>query len=245
MSAGETPPNTSDPLAEAVNNFEATSGVSIVWHPGMECFLTFNPSNSDSLIGGSGITARTGEEVEDLLPGITDSVLRANGKVDILGNGLSTAPLDFLKTAHARGQQLQLTLVDCFDYRLLRHDLTAFQSLLASYGQHEAGLDFQLSQCVKLCDALDAGELTALVHKMGSGPLPDQLLGAALVLNCHGPNMSTLDEQLACLAPGGRLYISTASGADVQTLESGIIQQEFSGNQFYFAGILKRPDDRS
>jgi hypothetical protein len=163
-----------------------------------------------NLIGGYGMTRRTLESIGNILPGVKDQIQTVRGKIVFLGNGFSLAPLEALE--HAGSNKPEIVVADAVDYRQLQYDLARLKAAFdAGLVEPPSLLLDTLERCNLLLDAQAAGSIKLVQHTVGGDtPLPQAMQGAQLAVNVYGPPMSTVDQQLECLSPGGKLYTTGA-----------------------------------
>lgn len=173
-------------------------------------------------VGGLGITYRSLFELEmefsdsernlgyfDTTVSRILSMMKSVGlptKIVFIGNGLSPAPLEFIKKYKLESQD-QVILTDIIGYRALRDQLI------------EANLKFPLfnlyiSILNDLIEAEEKGDVKFVRHFFGNNnPIPEDLKNASLVINCNGPNESSLADQLSLLSPRGEFLYTPYSGS--------------------------------
>jgi hypothetical protein len=160
-------------------------------------------------IGGFGITWRTIAELEEDLPTITESLLKERGKIVFLGNGFSDVPLLVAKRYQAGLVKVPPVVVDIFDYNLVLEDFEiikdGFLSKNISSPRPMAECHAKVSRLVK---AANQGDLQLIRYYVGSGNVPDQIKEASLLINCFGPNIRSIKEQLSMLGKDGELCTS-------------------------------------
>ncbi len=158
-------------------------------------------------LGGLGITRRPFEEIEHALPGITNRYKQEHGKIGILGNGFSEAALD-LASLHRNGFVKDApVVVDIFSYTMAHGDLIRLARMF-----EERDLWFpchtELETVGMIDKATQQENLRTISYFVGSGSIPCALNNFDLLINSHGPPLSTLDEQVSMLAAGGELYVN-------------------------------------
>jgi len=156
-------------------------------------------------IGGSGITARSLEGVEEECPGLENALNTETGKVVVLGAGFS--PLADRLAAMRVAEQVQETpvLVDLYNYDAAYNDLVALHRFIPPGTPAFEKLEHFTEHMKTIVAAIHAGHLKVVTYLVGSGNVPDELRNASLIINMYGPRGNTLSDQLAMLAPGGRL----------------------------------------
>lgn len=161
-------------------------------------------------MGGTGIIGRWLEEIEQYLPGVAKRIETETGKIVFAGNGTSLVP-DIVAQRYKLGHcSRPPVIVDTIDYRLLLDDLGKLEQ--EAEVRRLPFVFFREAFNIERLLALEAASHLAIVrYKIGSGVPPNALKGASLVVNCNGPPLSTLEEQLAMLAPGGALYFNLQS----------------------------------
>lgn len=157
-------------------------------------------------IGGVGTTTRDMDSIEALLPGLTKEIESSKGKIVVLGNGLSTALLDFVDPDR------QIVLVDIFDYQKLLRDLENIAAQFQVRGiplLHN--LELALTNCRAIVEAAKNGKVATINHVVGSGDTPEVLKNAQLLVNTFGPDFETLSDWLTMVAEGGKIFASVGS----------------------------------
>jgi hypothetical protein len=164
-------------------------------------------------IGGIGITARTIEEIEKEIPGITSRLYSERGKVAFIGNGFSNVPVEYaLRQGHKLGEAP--IIIDMFDYEKVYVDLKRLSIELAQKDVDRTFIEHNL-KCVKeIFKAIQREHIRSVKYFFGDKKLPSVLQNCSLVINCFGPPISTLDEQLDMLMVSGKLYSSGISDED-------------------------------
>ncbi len=211
-------------LCSLINSFlSPKSQVRVVWKwkyygPGVGRFLLELADQEN--IGGRGVTSRSLSEVESELPGITKRLETKVGKVVFIGNGLSDAPL-FLSSRYERGETMYPPFIaDALDYRQLMAELLSIEGGLKARGIRSPFYE-ETSNLRRLLSAVDSGTLVPVNYRFGLGHIPCEIRKASLVVNCHGPPISTLAEQLALIAPAGELYVHLKSYMKEEWLPPG------------------------
>ncbi|MBN2015448.1 hypothetical protein JW766_01310 [Candidatus Dojkabacteria bacterium] len=144
---------------------------------------------------------------ETEFPGILERIERERGKILFLGNGLSDIPLIPAALLSKGILDQPATIVDVFDYMLLKDDIYAVYELLKGNGPIPQNLWYILNKTVFLCNAISLGRLKVIQYCFGTSNIPAELLNSNLVVNLWGPPITTLHEQLALLTVGGELYL--------------------------------------
>jgi hypothetical protein len=161
-------------------------------------------------LGGKGITDRYLDEIDGILPGIKKRVFQEEGKIVIPGNGLSDVPC-LLAERYQRGKLHERPVIlDVFSYPTLLHDLNEINHVFEVNALLPPAQS-DVRSLTPIVEYIHSGDLIALQYYFGSGKVPSEAKQANLVINCHGPRLETLDEQLALLAPGGELYCNLQS----------------------------------
>ena len=156
-------------------------------------------------MGGYGIRMRSLDEIDAFLPGAKERLLTEPGKIVIMGNGLSIAPLEVYKIRQASGNTSDITVVDLLNYRVLLRDLDSLKHSLDTAHVSMASINIGSQNCRQLLDAERLGEIRLISYAFGSGSTPPEVQHADLAINVMGPPPSTLEEQLQCLNPDGEL----------------------------------------
>lgn len=181
---------------------ETESGVRLVAVNNDILLNTPRLSGLENLMGGYGVLGRTIDEMNMIIPGISDRLIREEGKIVFLGNGLSDA-------AYWLGSKKRtIVVVDMFDYRVLAEDFMRFERYLVEIGIGAPKLFGLFSSRLKrLVRGIEEGRIFFEQHLLGStGRLPVSLLESSMVVNLFGPSMATLALQLGMLALEGELW---------------------------------------
>ncbi len=179
------------------NEFKKTLGMIQINSPQEKT----NNDAKNPTVGGLGITTRSIEEINRLMPYVADELLQEKGKILFLGNGLSCAPLSVAEN----NPTATIIINDIFDYILIQQDLHNISKGL----RHNELIDIFAAErhAVKAINAyIRTGQIHCCNYQFGKNNLPEELLDARLAINCHGPPFSTLDEQLQTLTIGGKLF---------------------------------------
>ena len=156
-------------------------------------------------LGGKGITTRTLNDISDVLPGVQKRIQRERGKIGILGNGFSEAAID-LAIQYQQGQfSSPPQVVDLFDYYEAFDDFRQLYHLCSRLHIWFCGKNI-LDTLQQICYYIEEGALEQVMYTVGSGNTPNTLQQFNLLINSHGPPLSTLSEQISMLAVGGHLY---------------------------------------
>lgn len=164
-------------------------------------------------LGGYGITSRSMETIYFELLDLEPAMEVERGKIVVLGNGFSPAPL----TLAARYEQGLLTevpvIIDVFDYEEAWDDFIRVILLLLEVGITEMEPLMEFGNVVRqIVEAKQKGLIKTIKYYVGSGHPPAEAMGANIVFNCYGPNKLSLYEQLSLLAPGGKYFYAGIDG---------------------------------
>lgn len=169
--------------------------------------ITLDSPFRGEFVGGDGITYRSIDEIERMIPTVSKRFLRETGKIIFLGNGLSNVPL-ITAERHLRGKLKEIpVIVDLFDYESLQKD---YENIMENCRRNNCVLPLHLQPDYEIARAINQacqeGHLKTVVYYVGSGKIPVDLKGASLAINCMGPNFNSINEQISMLAIGGELY---------------------------------------
>lgn len=169
--------------------------------------ITLDSPFKGEFVGGAGITYRSIDEIEIIIPTVTKRFLRETGKIIFLGNGLSNVPLTAAER-HSEGELKKIpVIVDLFDYESLQKD---FENIMENCRRNNCVLPLHLQPDYEIARAINQacqeGHLKTVVYYVGSGKIPVDLKSASLIINCMGPNFNSINEQISMLAIGGELY---------------------------------------
>jgi len=164
-------------------------------------------------IGGIGITARTIEEIEKEIPGITSRLYSEKGKVAFIGNGFSNVPVEYSLKHDSRLEDTPI-IVDMFDYEKAYMDLKRLSVEIAHTDIDKKFINHNLICAKEIFKAIQREYIRSVTYFFGDKKPPSVLKNCSLVVNCFGPPISTLDEQLDMLMVGGKLYSSSISDED-------------------------------
>jgi len=160
-------------------------------------------------IGGFGITARGLDELEEVIPGVSEELLSQQGKIVFVGNGLSTAPVEILQKLGTSAAP-EIVLVDLFDYGALHQDLKRLKEQFDQKGvQWPNDLNDKLIKSAALVEQIKLGKVKTVKYILGDGNPPEEMRNADLMVNSFGPPEQTLHEQIQCLKVAGRLFTSS------------------------------------
>ncbi len=184
-------------------------------------------ATKEGVLGGCGVTARTIESTEEIMPGIQDRLDMERGKIVFPGNGLSNVPLIISGKYDERIVKAPPVIVDILDYQLLEQELSRVKSELDT-----AGLGYLLTEHLDKLGALNgahrAGKLLTVNYFFGKEAVPKELTNANLVVNCMGPPLTSISEQLFLLAPNGELYSTEFAKMIGRVLQLGDDQTHFA-----------------
>jgi hypothetical protein len=159
-------------------------------------------------VGGFDLTHRTVAEMETILPGLEKRIRNSQGKVVILGNGLSLAPLEIVNL-NKNKKDSPVIIVDFINYKSLLQDLENLQERFRENGlafPDKYKADLNLSK--KLANSIDSGEIMFVNYFIGGSVVPNEIKDASLVINIYGPDETSQEEQISLLAPGGVLIVN-------------------------------------
>ncbi len=170
-------------------------------------FLEVPPiPGSEQTRGGIGITSRSSPNIGSyVLPGLQSRLQLERGKVGMLGNGMSSLALEIAKEYEDGTLQEVPVLIDLFDYVALHSDLRRLHLTF-----NKLGLCFPLYSALNtvrdIATSINEEKLKLVKYCVGSGNPPPEAGDCNLLINSHGPPLSSLDEQVSFLVPGGDLY---------------------------------------
>lgn len=176
-----------------------TSGVDFKFYSGLESlYIELIPPIPCGLQGGVGITNRTIGQVEGIFPGLMNT---GGKKIVFIGNGASTVPLYFADAVHS------VIINDAFPIKPLYDDLREIKRFSL---QNNSPFPFLpiFESLERLLEGIRNGRLRKITHIFGTGNPPSAMGEADIIVNCHGPPISTLNEQLSLLDPGGSLFLN-------------------------------------
>ncbi|MCD8484628.1 hypothetical protein LRY65_04805 [Candidatus Woesebacteria bacterium] len=202
-----------------------------------------------NFLGGSGITDRSTSETARLIfcsenPAPEEIhqaeqeyialLTTTTRKIVFLGNGMSPTPLDviqFFELDDTHRDLPEIVVVDTLNYAELLDELKGLQEYIDEHGfaqQAPPSLATKIRTIEMLLQAEAEGKLTILQHMLtDSDRFPDEyqplVADAELVINVYGPPESTLQQQLSCLAPDGKLLFAadTLRLGEAPTLPEG------------------------
>jgi hypothetical protein len=196
-------------LYEAIALFDkfnpGKSGVGLIYDK-IHNYLTLNFKGQQGL-GGIGITKRLTAEIDSHLPGLSKRLERERGKIVFIGNGVSISPTGIARKYAKKQIDEKPIIVDVFDYFDILDDLNEVNRRFFDSGK-ESPVHTELISLTELVYQIRKGNLEAVRYFFGSGEekVPETLKDSSLVINCNGPPITTLDEQLTMLKIGGELY---------------------------------------
>lgn len=151
------------------------------------------------------LNSRSLESYDDEIPGIANKIKSETGKVVILGNGLSLVPVE-IGERYLRGLvQTPPVIVDLFDPRDLYTDLIRLKEMLDEKRLPNPW-EYDLLNAQSLDDAIQRGAISYVHYFVGNGDPPPEIQNADLVINCYGPSLRSLEEQVSLLSPTGEFY---------------------------------------
>lgn len=230
-----TVPGTPEQISQAMS-FTSRSNVRFEWNPESpsDIHISYEPpqtrSTDKKYIGGYGMTARTLATIDQTLPEAVPALLAEQGKILILGNGFSLAPLEIYEQSDP-ALRPDIVVADAVDYRQMQMDLTRLVEQIDRAGiERPVPLTDALARCELLLAAQAAGQIKLVQHIVGTPQPPQEIGEASVAINVYGPPPGTINDQLACLKPGGRLFVAGSLKAQY-FLES--IGDEFNYRAIY------------
>ena len=195
--------NTETPQAvldELLKKYKSNSGVIFTQSNGELYFQ--HPYNSDNRIHAV-VSHRHPDEAEKELPGIKKKLQQAaDSQVAFYGNGLSTLPIWYTQFK-SLGSKNTPYVVDMLNLDYLHEDT---QRLLQILGKSKFMPKVSWkSDLESLLRSRDRGNIRLVQYLFGSKHLPHELKSINLAINCVGPPLSTIDEQISTLALNGEL----------------------------------------
>jgi hypothetical protein len=234
------PPEKKSLFEELVKSFEPQSGVSFrvaqvlhIFPPGR--FKRENMGN----MGGHDMTRRTIDDLAVYLPHIKELIEHEQGKIVILGNGLSAIPIDLAERFTSGQVSESPVIVDVVNYELLLEDLKRLREIFEAHGEDYPFAD-DLEVVAQIVEAKQNGSLRTESYMVGSGEAPESLLNAGLVINPQGPSLQTYQEQLSYLAENGILAISDTNSVMLNKIAEVADVIGFDENYTEGSGVLIR-----
>lgn len=194
-----------------------------------EVILIAKMIDTGRYLGGTGITGRDIEQLEEYIPTVTQRLKDERGKIVFLGNGVSDVPL-IAAINHANGLlTAEPVVVDIFDYELLLDDFNMISLQCTNQGiTIPSGFSEHHLKLQALVTAAQQGNLKFINYYVGSGTPPQEIHNADLIINCMGPGRQTGTEQFSLLRIGGELY----TNYEYRTPENISVRQLSQYNSF-------------
>lgn len=155
-------------------------------------------------LGGLGITHRSLSQIEEILPGVTERLSEARGNIVILGNGLSTAPEEIMALHDKHEIKPSITLLDLVDPQELLTDIIELkETFIKNKIPFPETYEQDLDRCALLVALIQTEKVKFVHYFLGDSSPPKEAQEADFILNIHGPNEASQEEQISLLNKGG------------------------------------------
>lgn len=194
----------SDKAQEFQSRLDKFSGKTFYFEYSSEYGLNLYPKNPDNVpVGGRGVTRRNWQQLESNFDQTLNERISVADSIIFFGNGLSLVPLDIKQ----RFPEKRVSIVDMVDFSELANfylnNSDLINSVIKSYPEYASDLLSFFKNALELVEAEKRGEIRIFHHSLGASHIDMGMYD--LGINCYGPPIDTLDEQLMSIAPNGSI----------------------------------------